>query len=109
MHVMRRCAKPVVLGVDDAHDLHGQTLRGLKQLIEKTRRRGGRLAVVLAGHPKLANDLRRPVQEEIGARTTVLTLEGIKGHQRGYITWLLEQCAADVAPTDILMPEALEL
>ena len=104
MQVMRRCAKPVVLCVDDAHDLHGQTLRGLKQLIEKTRRRGGRLAVVLAGHPKLANDLRRPVQEAIGARTTVLTLEGIKGHQRGYITWLLEQCAAGVAPTDILMP-----
>jgi type II secretory pathway predicted ATPase ExeA len=109
MHVMRRCAKPVVLCVDDAHDLHGRTLRGLKQLIEKTRRRGGRLAVVLAGHPKLANDLRRPVQEEIGARTTVLTLEGIKGHQRGYITWLLEQCAAGVDPTDILLPEALEL
>src|SRR4029453_18436623 len=64
---------------------------------------------VLAGHPKLANDLRRPVQEEIGARTTVLTLEGIKGHQRGYITWLLEQCAAGVDPTDVLMPEALEL
>jgi hypothetical protein len=65
--------------------------------------------VVLAGHPKLANDLRRPVQEEIGARTTVLTLEGIKGHQRGYITWLLEQWAVGVDPTDILMPEALEL
>ena len=39
----------------------------------------------------------------------MLTLKGIKGHQRGYITWLLEQCAAGAAPTDILMPEALEL
>src|SRR5215475_12998595 len=58
MRVMRRCAKPVVLVVDDAHDLHGQTLRGLKQLIEKTHRRGGRLSVVLAGHPKLTNELQ---------------------------------------------------
>jgi type II secretory pathway predicted ATPase ExeA len=109
MRVMRRCAKPIVLCVDDAHDLHGQTLRALKQLIEKTSRRGGRLSVILAGHPKLANDLRRPAHEEIGARTTVFALEGIKGHQRGYITWLLEQCAPGVDPLDILLPEALEL
>jgi type II secretory pathway predicted ATPase ExeA len=109
MRVMRRCAKPVVLVVDDAHDLHSQTLRGLKQLIEKTHRRGGRLSVVLAGHPKLANERKRPAQEEIGARTTLFTLEGIKGPQRRYVTWLLEQCAAGVDPLDILMPEALEL
>jgi type II secretory pathway predicted ATPase ExeA len=42
MKVMRRCQKPIVLFVDDGHDLHGQTLRGLKQLIEKTSRRGAR-------------------------------------------------------------------
>jgi hypothetical protein len=36
-------------------------------------------------------------------------LEGIKGHQRGYVTWLLEQCAIGVDPLDIPMPEALEL
>jgi type II secretory pathway predicted ATPase ExeA len=45
MKLIRRCDKPIALFVDDAHDLHGHTLRGLKQLIEKTRRRGGRLAV----------------------------------------------------------------
>ena len=39
MKVMRRCEKPIAFCIDDAHDLHGQTLRGLKQLIEKTRRR----------------------------------------------------------------------
>ncbi len=36
-------------------------------------------------------------------------LEGIQGHQRRYITWLLEQCAAEVDPRDILTPEALDL
>ena len=65
--------------------------------------------MVLAGHPRLKNDLRRPAREETGARTTVFELEGIQGHQRRYITWLLEQCAPAVDPTDILTPEALEL
>ena len=109
MKVMRRCQKPIVLFVDDGHDVHGQTLRGLKQLIEKTSRRGARLTIVLAGHPRLKNDLRRPSQEETGARATVFEFEGIQGHQRRYITWLLEQCAPDVAPSDILTPDALEL
>ncbi len=109
MRVMRRCQKPIVLFVDDSHDLHGQTLRGLKQLIEKTSRRGARLTIVLAGHPRLKNDLRRPSQEETGARATVFEFEGIQGHQRRYITWLLEQCAPDVAPSDILASDALEL
>jgi len=109
MRVMRRCQKPIVLFVDDGHDLHGQTLRGLKQMIEKTSRRGARLTIVLAGHPRLKNDLRRPAQEETGARATVFEFEGIQGHQRRYISWLLEKCAPDVAPSDILAPEALEL
>jgi hypothetical protein len=106
---MHRCQKPIALFIDDGHDLHGQTRRSLKQFIEKTRRRGGRLTLVLAGHPRLKHERRRPSREEIGARTTVFELEGIQGQQRRYITWLLEQCAASVDPTDILTPEALEL
>ena len=102
--VMHRCQKPIVLFVDDGHDLHGQTLRGLKQMIEKTRRRGSRLTMVLAGHPRLKHDLRRPAHEETGARATVFDFEGIQGHQRRYITWLLEQCAADVDPRTFLPP-----
>ena len=46
MKVMQRCQKPICLFIDDAHDVHGQTLRGLKQLIEKTGRRGARLTLV---------------------------------------------------------------
>ncbi len=109
MKVMRRCQKPIALFVDDGHDLHAQTLRSLKQFIEKTRRRGGRLTLVLAGHPRLKNELRRPAREETGARTTVFELEGIQGQQRRYITWLLEQCAPSMNPMDIVTPEALEL
>jgi len=82
MQVMQRCQKPICLFIDDAHDVHGQTLRGLKQLIEKTGRRGSRLTLVLAGHPRLKNDLRRPAHEETGARTTVFEFEGSQGQQR---------------------------
>ena len=41
-----------------------------------------RLSVVLAGHPKLRNDLRRPTMEEIGYRTDIFSLDGITGSQR---------------------------
>src|SRR5207245_10755164 len=109
MKVIRLCQKLLVLLVEDGHDVHRPTLRGLKQLIEKTSRRGARLTIVLAGHPRLKNDLRRPCQEETGARATVFEFEGIQGHQRRSLTWLLEQCAPDVAPSDILTPDALEL
>jgi len=49
---------------------------GLKRLIEVVRDSGGTLSVVLAGHPKLKNDLRRPSMEEIGSRATIFELEG---------------------------------
>jgi type II secretory pathway predicted ATPase ExeA len=109
LKVMQRCQKPIALCIDDGHDLHGQTLRSLKQCIEQTRHRGSRLTVVFAGHPRLQHELRRPAREEIGARTTVLELEGIQGHQRRSMTWLLEQCAAAVDPQDMLTADALDL
>ena len=109
MKVRPRCHKPIGLCIDAAHEVHGQTLRGLKQLIEQTGRRGSRRTLVLAGHPRLNNDRRRPSQEETGARTTVCEFEGMQGQQRRSITWWLEQCAPAVAPRDILPPEALDL
>lgn len=93
LELMEKSRKPVVLIVDDAHDLHSQTLVGLKRLIELVQDRGRVLAILLAGHPKLKNDLRRPNLEEIGARATTFVLEGIKGHQLPYIRWLLEECS----------------
>ena len=64
---------------------------------------------MLAGHPRLKNDLRRPSREETGARTTVLEFEGIQGQQRRYITWLLEQSAPAVDAMEIVTSAALEL
>jgi hypothetical protein len=53
--------------------------------------------VVLAGHPKLKNDMKNLRLEEIGVRSTLFILDGIKGEQEGYIRWLLEQCVKDDA------------
>jgi type II secretory pathway predicted ATPase ExeA len=47
LDLIRQRERPVVLFVDDAHDLHAQTLRGLKQFMEKVAKRGNRLSVVL--------------------------------------------------------------
>ena len=90
--LIRKRNKPIALFIDDAHDLHAKTLVGLKRLIEVVRDGNGTLSVVLAGHPKLKNDLRRPTMEEIGSRAAIFDLEGFGGDKLSYITWLLSQC-----------------
>jgi type II secretory pathway predicted ATPase ExeA len=55
--LVRKSKKPVVLFVDEAHDLHHKTLRGLKRLCEVVADGGAVLSIVLAGHPKLRNAL----------------------------------------------------
>ena len=81
---------------------------GLKRLVELVQNNGGTLSVVLVGHPKLRNDLRRPALEEIGARTTLFWLDGIKGQEQVYLDWLLEQCAPADAADHLLTAEARE-
>lgn len=108
--LIKKRKKPVVLFVDEAHDLHYSTLKGLKRLIEMVEDSGGILSVLLAGHPKLKNDLRRPTMEEIGSRSTILTLEGMVGSQREYITWLIDACGSQGTKlSDVLTIEAIEL
>jgi type II secretory pathway predicted ATPase ExeA len=108
--LVNRAGKPVALFVDEAHDLHGKTLNGLKRLLEVIARGGGVLSVVLVGHPKLKNDLRRPIMEEIGYRTDVLSFEGLADETRAYLAWLLEQCAAKgVMAGSMIEPDALDL
>src|SRR5215469_13988017 len=92
--LIRKRQRPIALFIDDAHDLHSKTLIGLKRLIEVVRDSGGILSVVLAGHPKLKNDLRRPSMEEIGSRATIFELEGLGSEKRTYIKWLLTQSTA---------------
>ena len=108
--LIRRRRKPVALFVDEAHNLHPKTLTGLKRLMEVVADGGGRLSVVLAGHPKLRNDLRRPTMEEIGYRTSSFAFDGIAGQQREYIGWLLGACAAEgTAPVELVADDAVEL
>ncbi|QHF00118.1 AAA family ATPase [Pseudomonas syringae pv. maculicola str. ES4326] len=95
--LVKKNKRPVALFVDEAHDLNGHTLTGLKRLMELVEDGDGRLSVVLAGHPKLRNDLRRPTMEEIGYRTDIFSLDGIAGSQREKD--LVEQF--DARPTEI--------
>lgn len=108
--LVKKGKRPVALFVDEAHDLNGHTLIGLKRLMEVVEDGGGRLSVILAGHPKLRNDLRRPTMEEIGYRTEIFTLDGIAGSQREYIQWLLATCSEQQnGDAPILTDEAVEL
>jgi len=108
--LIQKCRNPVVLFVDEVHDLHNRTLVGIKRLMELVRHNGGILSVLLAGHPKLKNDLRRPALEEIGARASVFSLEGIRGHQQQYIKWLLSECIHDqYQPDDLVQEEAIAM
>lgn len=108
--LFRRAKKPVALFIDDAHDLPPKTLVALKRLIELVAEGGGQLSIVLVGHPKLKNDLRRPKMEEIGDRTTVFEFGGLRDRQRDYIDWVLRASLKDsVEPGEILTDEAATL
>ena len=108
--LIRKRKKPVVLFIDEAHDLQGKTLIGLKRLMEMVRDGGGTLSVVLAGHPKLRNDLRRPTMEEIGNRATLFSLDNVHGANREYIYWLIKQCTRpETNPNTLFDEEAVEL
>lgn len=107
--LVRKGRKPVALFVDDAHELRRNTLNDLKLLIEVIADGGGQLSIVLAGHPKLSNDLRSPNMEEIGYRSTVFSLDAITGSQREYIHWLLRDCSDGADPESIFTTEAIDL
>lgn len=108
--LFRRAKKPVALFVDDAHDVYPRTLTALKRLIELVAEGGGQLSIVLVGHPKLKNDLRRPKMEEIGDRTTVFEFGGLRDRQRDYIDWVLKASLEEgIVPEDVLTDEAATL
>ncbi len=107
--LIKKRQKPIALFIDEAHDLHSKTLIGLKRLIEVVQDGDGILSIILAGHPKLKNDLRRPAMEEIGSRISIFTLEGIQSKKIEYIRWLLEKCLKKgVKQTDVFTDDALE-
>lgn len=99
---VRKAKKPIALFIDEAHDLHGHTLNGLKRLREVISAGGGMLSVVLVGHPRLQNDLRRATMEEVGHRTTKFEFNSIGDERREFVSWLLSQCVSDgTKPKDI--------
>lgn len=104
---IKAAKKPVVLFIDEAHDLHGNTLNGLKRLMELADAGGGVLSVVLIGHPRLQNDLKRATMEEIGHRTTRIEIEGLGADTAPFIDWLLKQCLAEgTRVDDVIAPDA---
>ncbi len=105
----RKGKKPVALFVDDAHELQRNTLNDIKLLIEVIADGGGQLSVVLAGHPKLHNDLKNLNMEEIGYRSTIFSLDAITGSQREYIHWLLKNCSDGANPESMLTEDAIDL
>lgn len=109
LEAVRKAKKPIALFIDEAHDLHGNTLNGLKRLREVVSAGGGMLSVVLVGHPRLRNDLRRATMEEIGHRTVKFEFSSIGEDRHEFIAWLLGQCLEDgVEPSSVFEDAAQE-
>jgi type II secretory pathway predicted ATPase ExeA len=101
--------RPIALFIDEAHDLHSKTLISLKHLVEIVEDVKGTLAVIAVGHPKLANDLRNPALEEIGARAKLFELGSLGINSPKFIEWLINDCRDERAkPEAILTKEAIE-
>lgn len=101
--------KPVVLFIDEAQDLHGNTLSALKKLAEIAKLSRQTLTIILAGQPKLKNTIRSPSMEEIGSRAYVVDLdEQVIGKKDKYLQWAINQCLIkDKKWPDVITPEAL--
>ena len=106
---VRKARKPIALFMDEAHDLNVNTLNGLKRLREVISAGGNSLSIVLVGHPRLQNDLRRATMEEIGHRTSKFEFNSIGDERREFMSWILGQCLEDgVQPSDVFEDAAQE-
>jgi type II secretory pathway predicted ATPase ExeA len=104
--LLKKKKKPVVLFIDDAHQLREDTLLGLKRLMEVMRGGKNTLSIVLAGHPKLRNDLVHPAMEQIGGRVTLFEFSSLGTDRRTYLDWVLAQVVAPKTPADPLLTDA---
>lgn len=108
--LIRQERKPVVLVVDEAHDLPLQTLKDIKRVSEIVSDGGGTLSFLLAGHPKLTNDLKRMNMQEIGPRMAYYSLDGAIDSRRQYIEWLLQECTPEgTNPLELLETDAIDM
>ena len=108
--IIKKINKTVCLFIDEAHDLHWKTLTGLKRLMEVIQDGGGNISIVLAGHPKIKNDLLKPSLEEIGSRSIIFNFDGITASKRDYIEWIIKKCSKPGTKTEnIFSMEAIDL
>jgi type II secretory pathway predicted ATPase ExeA len=107
--LMEENNKPVVLFIDEAQDLHGNTLSSLKKISEMAKFSQQTLTIILAGQPKLKNTIRSPKMEEIGSRAYIIDLdEQIIGKKDKYLQWAISQCLVkDKKWSDVITAEAL--
>ena len=107
--LMEENNKPVVLFIDEAQDLHGNTLSSLKKLSEMAKSSKQTLTIILAGQPKLKNTIRSPKMEEIGSRAYIIDLdEQIIGKKDKYLQWAIGQCLVkDKKWGDVITADAL--
>lgn len=105
--LIKKQKKPVALFIDEAHDVHGQTLTALKRIVEIVAHSGCQLSIILAGHPKLGNSLSTSSIEEIGARTKIFSIDDAMGNMEKYVEFLFKQCLNEKAKvSDVITNEA---
>jgi type II secretory pathway predicted ATPase ExeA len=104
--LIKKKKKPVVLFIDDAHQLSEDTLLGLKRLMEVMRSGKSPLSIVLAGHPKLRNDLVHPSMEQIGGRVTLFEFDSLGPDRRAYLDWVLSHVSAAKTKPQTLLTDA---
>ena len=86
--------KPVLLFIDEAHDLTRHTLNSLKRLVEVVHINSKfPLSLILIGLPRLKNNICRSSMEEVGARTEIIELEGMNTEEKiQFSKWLITSC-----------------
>jgi type II secretory pathway predicted ATPase ExeA len=108
--LFKKLKKPVALFIDEAHQLHWRTFIALKHLIETIEDGGAKLAIVLVGHPILANELKNPKMEEIGERSKLFSLDGMGENKKRFVEWILKDCSNKKQdPYEIFSKEAVDL
>ncbi|MCG8610147.1 MAG: AAA family ATPase [Pseudomonadales bacterium] len=108
--IISRIKKPILLLIDDAHDLKPAALVGLKRIVETVQGAGGIITILVVGHPKLSVDLHKPTMEEVGARAKVFEMPVLGEQKKKYIEWVLEDClTSDTEVSSIVTEEAINL
>lgn len=107
--LIKKRNKPVAFFIDEAHDIHGQTLIALKRVSETVTQAGCKLSIILAGHPKLENSLSSSTMEEIGARVKIFSINNAITDKVSFINgWLKKYVMKPTKTTDVITQEAVE-